>query len=272
MTFEEIIKKKNVQETLTVVGGIVFIFGVVLLMGQLFFGFLLMAFGLVLIAKAGYEIKKLSVAFKDVFVRKELEKIMGDVIFKPDRGFEPETVYGSLILKKEDRYHSEDYIEGTIDGRRFKSADLHLQDVRSNGKTTTVVTMFQGRFYILESPTPFETPIYVLPNRTSIFGSYEGMARIDFESIAFNDRFDVFGTDKHQVFLMMKPAFMEKLLEFSVVAKRTMFGFRGHEIFVALDTRQNSFDLRLFHEVDDRYIEEIKKEVKLIKELFVLLT
>lgn len=272
MTFEHIVKKKKTCETLTVVGGMIMIFGVVFLMGQMFFGFGFLVIGLVLVAKAGYDMKKLSVSFKDVFVRQELEKVLGDVTFEPERGFDPETVYGSLILRKEDRFHSEDYIEGTIDGRRFKSADLHLQDVRSNGKTTTVVTMFQGRFYILESPRLFDSPVYVLPNRTSMFGSYQGMERIDLESIAFNDRFDVFGTDKHQVFLMMKPAFMEKLLEFSVVAKRTMFGFRGQEVFVALDTRTNAFDLRLFYEVDDRYIKEIKHEVKLIKELFQLLT
>jgi len=272
LTFESINTKKKAIETLAVFGWVFLIIGMLLLIGAQFAGFALFAVGMVLIIKTQSDFKKLSKAFKDVFTRQELEKILGEIKYSPGSGFDKEIVYGSRILKKEDRYASEDYLEAAIDGRRFKSADVHLQDVRSNGKSTTVVTVFRGRFFEIESPKAFVVPVYVLPNRTSLFGSYQGMERIDLESIAFNDRFDVFSTDRHEAFLLLKPAFMEQLARFSRIAKRTMFGFSGNTIHVALDTRKDTFDLKMFRPVDQSHIDEVKDEIRLVRELFALLS
>jgi hypothetical protein len=272
LTFESVNSKKKTIETLAVFGWVFLIIGMLLLMGAQFAGFVLLAAGMALIIKTQYDFKKLSKAFKDVFTRGELEKILGEIRYSPSSGMDRETVYGSLILKKEDRYSSEDYLEAAIDGRRFKSADVHLQDVRSNGKSTTVVTVFRGRFFEIESPKAFPVPVYVLPNRTAFLGTYQGMERIDLESIAFNDRFDVFSTDRHEAFLLLKPAFMEQLALFSRVARRTMFGFSGNTIHVALDTRKDTFDLKMFRPLDQSHLDEIKDEIRLVRELFSLLS
>lgn len=227
--------------------------------------------GGILIALAARQLKQLSTVFKDVFVKDVLKTFIPDVEFDPRKGFDKETVYESRILKKEDRYSSEDYLKGTINGRAFESADIHLQDVRSNGKSTTVVTVFRGRFFMIDATHGFKEDVYIMPNRSWFFGFQDGMKKVDLESIHFNRSFDVFSKDDHSVFYLMTPRFMEKIEAFSKVARRTMFGFTKNRIYVAIDTRKDAFDLSMYKPVDDSFIEDIKKEVTLIEELIELI-
>jgi hypothetical protein len=97
------------------------------------------------------------------------------------------------------------------------------------------------------------------------------MKRVDLEYIDFNQTFDVFSKDQYSAFYLLKPRFMEKLLEFSNIAKRTMFGFRDKKVMIALDTRVDSFDLKMFKDIDTQFFDEIKKEVKLIEDLIELI-
>jgi hypothetical protein len=64
---------------------------------------------------------------------------------------------------------------------------------------------------------------------------------------------------------------MEKLIEFRNVAKRVMFGFKDAQVYIALDTRIDSFDLKMFREIDQTFFEEIKREIKMIEELIDLI-
>ena len=215
--------------------------------------------------------KKLSQQFKRVHIKEIIENEISECFFDPDKGFEKEIVYGSKILRKEDRYYSEDYLSGVIKGRKFESSDLKLQDVRSNGKSTTVVTVFQGRFFIIDFDKKFESDVYIMPNRSFGFNWFTEMVRIDLESMAFNSLYDVYSESKHSAFYLLKPAFMEKLIEFKNVAKRVMFGFKDQKVYIALDTRIDSFDLKFFREIDETFFIEVKKEIKLIEELIDLL-
>ena len=215
--------------------------------------------------------KKLSQQFKRVHIKEIIENEISECFFDPDKGFEKEIVYGSKILRKEDRYYSEDYLSGVIKGRKFESSDLKLQDVRSNGKSTTVVTVFQGRFYIIEFDKKFESDVYIMPNLSIGFNWFSELQRVDLESMAFNKLYDVFSIDKHSAFYLLKPAFMEKLIEFRNVAKRVMFGFKEAQVYIALDTRIDAFDLKMFREIDQTFFEEIKREIILIEELIDLI-
>lgn len=231
-------------------------------------GFLL---GGIIVAMTTRQLKNLSTTFKEIFVRDTLKTILPDAEYDPNKGFDKETVYATKILKKEDRYSSEDYLKGTIKGFSFESADIHLQDVRSNGKSTTVVTVFQGRFFMIDATHNFKEDVYVMPEHSWFFGRLDGLKKVDLESIHFNRSFDVFSRDDHSVFYLLTPRFMEKIEEFSKVARRTMFGFTKNRIYVAIDTRKDAFDLSMYKPVDDSFVEDIKKEVALIDELIELI-
>ncbi len=215
--------------------------------------------------------KKLSVEFKMIHVKKILEEEISGIFYDPKKGFDKEVVYDSKILRKEDRYYSEDYISGEIKGKKFESADVKLQDVRSNGKTTTVVTVFQGRFFIIDFEKKFESDVYIMPNRSFGFNWFSSMVRIDLESIAFNQLYDVYSESQHSAFYLMKHVFVEKLIEFKNVAKTVKFAFQDQKAYVALDTRVDTFDLKMFRQIDTSFFEDIKKEIKLLEELIELI-
>ncbi len=270
MTLQEIKNKKERIKVMNLAGYFLLILSFVLFMANpiMMVGFLL---GGILVAMTTRQLKNLSTTFKEIFVRDTLKTILPDAEYDPNKGFDKETVYATKILKKEDRYSSEDYLKGTIKGRTFESADIHLQDVRSNGKSTTVVTVFQGRFFMIDAKHKFQEDVYVMPNRSWFFGHLDGLKKVDLESIHFNRLFDVFSKDDHSVFYLLTPSFMEKIEEFSKVARRTMFGFTRNRIYVAIDTRKDAFDLSMYKPVDDSFVEDIKKEVSLIEELIELI-
>ena len=165
MDLKSINKLKETYETWTVIGIVLVVISFIGFMANplMMIGFI--AGGLIS-AIAGAKFKKLSTEFKSIHVKKIIEQEISNVFYDPKKGFEKETVYESKILKKEDRYYSEDYISGQIKGKRFESADVKLQDVRSNGKSTTVVTVFQGRFFMIDFDKKFESNVYIMPNRS----------------------------------------------------------------------------------------------------------
>ncbi len=227
-------------------------------------------FGLIHI-KAYKDFKKLSILYKKSFIEIELQKAILDCIYDAEKGFPEDIVFNSKILQKKDRYLSEDHIQGEINGKTFESADIHIQQRRRSGKSTKLVTTFQGRFFIIDFKQNFKESVYIIPSRTSLLKTYEGMPRIDTESIIFNQKFDVYSKDNLSAFYLLNPRFMEKLLEFSKVAKEVSFGFIEQKMYVAVDTRKDAFDIKMFHPIDLTSFEDVQKEVDLLNELISLI-
>lgn len=270
MDLRSINRLKTTYETMTIIGIVMVVISFIGFRANPAFmiGFIA---GAIITAISTVKFKKLSIEFKLIHVKKILEQEIPDIFYDPKKGFDKETVYGSKILRKEDRYASEDYISGKIKGKKFESADVKLQDVRSNGKSTTVVTVFQGRFFIIDFEKKFESNVYVMPNRSFGFNWFTSMVRIDLESITFNQLYDVYSESQHSAFYLMKHVFVEKLIEFKKVAKVVKFAFQDQKAYVALDTRVDTFDLRMFRQIDKSFFEDIKKEIKLLEELIELI-
>jgi uncharacterized protein DUF3137 len=270
MDLKSINKLKKTYEAWTAIGLVLVVISFIGFMGNPIMAIGFLGGGLIS-AISGAKFKKLSTEFKSIHVKKIIEQEITDVFYDPKEGFDRETVYASKILKKEDRYYSEDYLSGHIKGKKFESADVKLQDVRRNGKHTTVVTVFQGRFFIIDFDKKFESDVYIMPNRSFTFNWANSMVRIDLESMEFNKTFDVYSYSQHSAFYLLKPAFIEKLIEFNHVAKRVMFAFQDQKAYVALDTRVDTFDLKMFREIDSTFFEDIKKEIKMLEELIELI-
>jgi hypothetical protein len=263
--------KKSLYESLTVLGIVLVIFGFILFTIQPGVGFILFIGGGVLSAIMSSVFKKLSTKFKFEFVKKSIEELYPSSSFHPEKGFSPDEVYGTLVLKKEDRFSSEDMIEGTISNRRFRCADLHLQDVRSNGKSTTVVTVFRGRFYEIEFEKTLATPVYIVANQV-LFHRFTGFEKMEMEYVEFNKAFDVFGQDSLATFRLIKPRFMEHVMSLQNRYKGIQFGFIGNKLYVAIKNGIDTFDLKMFKPIDYGYINEIKMEFDDIRTMIETLT
>lgn len=263
--------KKGLYEILTVLGFIFLGIGFILITVQPALGFVFFIGGGALSALSSMAFKKLSTRFKIEFVKKSIEELYPTTSFHPERGFLPDEVYGTLVLKKEDRFSSEDMIEGKISNRRFRCADLHLQDVRSNGKSTTVVTVFRGRFYEIEFEKTLSTPVYIVANQT-LFTRFSGFEKMEMEYVEFNKAFDVFGKDPLATFRLIKPRFMEHVMSLNNRYKGIQFGFIGNKLYVAIKNGIDTFDLKMFKPIDLSYIDEIKREFEDITIMIETLT
>jgi hypothetical protein len=263
--------KKSLYESLTALGFVLLGFGFIFITIQPGIGFLFFIGGGALSAIMASAFKKLSTKFKLEFVKKSIEELYPGSSFHPEQGFSSDEVYGTLVLKKEDRFSSEDMIEGKISNRRFRCADLHLQDVRSNGKSTTVVTVFRGRFYEIEFEKTLATPVYIVANQT-IFTRFSGFEKMEMEYVEFNKAFDVFGQDALSTFRLIKPRFMEHIMSLKNRYNGIQFGFIGNKLYVAIKNGIDTFDLKMFRPIDLSYLDEIKKEFEDITIMIETLT
>jgi hypothetical protein len=271
MNAHEYESKKSLYEGLTVLGFVLLAFGFIFFVSQPVIGFILFMGGGILSAVMSSAFKKLSIKFKEEFVKKSIEEMYPTTTFNPTKGFLPNEVYGTLVLGKEDRFSSEDMIEGIIENRRFRCADLHLQDVRSNGKSTTVVTVFRGRFYEIEFDKTLATPVYIVANQ-GMFHRFNGLEKMEMEYVEFNQAFDVFGKEAMQTFRLIKPRFMEHVMALKGRYKGIQFGFIGNKLYVAIKNGVDTFDLKMYKPIDYSYIDEIKTEFEDIKIMIETLT
>jgi hypothetical protein len=126
MTFNEIADKKKTYEIRAVMSIIGLVFSFIIFMIVPFIALPLFIFIGISLYKSTKDFKLLSNEYKRHFVETELRKLVPGSIFDPERGFPEERVFNSKILRKRDKYHSEDYFTGEILGKTFESADVHI--------------------------------------------------------------------------------------------------------------------------------------------------
>ena len=271
MSFDDVNRKKKKYEIGIILGGTVSVIAFLLFLGQIPFFSIIGFLGGGLIA--GYcvsQIKKISGEFKKTYVQAELEKVFPGSKFYYDRGFAEEEVVHSNLLKKQDRYKSEDMIEGSFDGVRFRSCDIHQQDVRSNGKHTTIVTVFQGRFYEFDFNKVFKYNLLLL--QKGQFRPFEGFNKVKMESIAFNSELKVYAKDEHEAFYILTPHFMEKLIELDrKYFDKITFSFLDNKLYIAVDNRVDNFDIKAFTVVNQTFLKTYVEEFEDMKEFITML-
>ncbi len=277
--FNEVNKKKQVYE-LGIIFGWIFMFisfFAILFMrtsenwSSLLIFALSTIIGLLFIAFFGKKIKDLSNVFKQEYVTRELKNIFPDSNYYYNEGFTQHEVVASKLLKKQDRYSSEDLITGEFDGVGFKCSDVHQQDVRSSGKHTTVVTIFRGRVYEFDFFKNFKYNLLLLqPYNYRPFESYK---KIKLESNLFNSEFKVYAKDEHEAFYILTPHFMERLLVLDRKYRdKISFSFNNNNLFIAVDNRIDTFDIKAFTPVSKDLIDSYVEEFKDMKEFITLLT
>ncbi len=271
MTKEEIIRKKKIYEWIQAIGILLSVTGFLSFTVNPYMGFVVIGFGIVLTIIAPSMFKKLSNSYKESYVKEAILSSITNATYDPQRGFSKEEVYNAGVLLKQDRFSSEDMITGYINDHYFRCADVHLQDVRSNGKTTTVVTIFKGRYYEITTERIFPEPIHILNNNTTLFGKRNSLEKIELEWIDFNKMFDVFSSSQFETFKLLKPNVMEQIVHLKRKYNKLVMGFIGNKVILAINNQKDAFDLKMFRPFNDHYIKEIKDEFKELEEMISVL-
>lgn len=264
--------KKSRYESISVLGyvllGVSFIMWIPvgatspILIPIIFLGFIS---GGIIAGVASNKFKKLSNEFKSIYLFKEIQKIYPGCTYEVDKGFNKEEIYQSGLLKRQDRYYSEDLITGVYEGVSFQTADVKLQDVRSTGKSTTVVTVFLGRVYKFRFNKQFKSNIII--TQPSLFDGLFKWKRIKTESVKFNSELSVFSDNEHEAFYILTPHFMEKIYQLDRKYKdQILFSFQNNHLYIAINTKEDTFDLKMFRELDLNILNRYREQLNDIKE------
>ncbi len=278
-SFDDVRRIKHKYEFLCVIGVMMMVTGFLLFIpmglrgieGQ-FFVMGLVVIGSVTLGFAKKHFKKATKGFKEKQLRSMVNDMLPGGTFYADGGFTEDETLRTRIMKRSDRFFSEDMIDATHQGIRLRSADVKLQEVRHSGKSTTVVTTFLGRLHALDFEGDFPTDMIIC--QPSFFGRfrYNDYSKIDTESMDFNDDLDVYAADGLGAFKVLKPDFMEKLAAFDAhYGDKIAFSFQKNRCYVAINTKEDTFDIRLFRPFDEGCLEEYKNQLSELKTMMAIL-
>ncbi len=265
--------KKQAEKKVMIGSGLIILGALGLLLGEQF-GFIILGIGLVvggvLAIVGGSQFSKLSKRFKVEVITQLMEDFVENGRFDPHGGLSQSDVYSSEFIKRADRFHTEDYLSGTMEGVNFVSSDVKLEErhVRhtKNGTETYYETYYLGRLFIFDFNKPFDGYLQVLegarPTRN------RGYKKVKLESVQFNKKFKTYSTSEHSAFYVLTPHFMEALMELEQKNRgKIYFSFIDNRLYIGINNFINTFELKMFRKLDDKVFDEFKRELFIIKEV-----
>lgn len=137
-------------------------------------------------------------------------------------------------------FNINDGIVDEINGYKVTSFDLHATHTQSNGKSSTTVTDFKGRFYDIEFDKlncDFIIKEEIL-KRMPI-----GYSFLEFEHIEFNKAFNIYVTDEHEAFKVFTPSVIKKYYELAGLDDfKTIVHYHKNHLYVYLYNSKNIFE------------------------------
>lgn len=273
MDFESINQKRSSCAKLVVFGilGIALGFILFVMAGNIpALGIVALIAGVITAGIGGARFSALSKEFKNIYLKGMIEKTFQEGKYYPNNGIEANRVYATNMIKKADRFHSEDLIKGSIEGVGFETCDLKLEErhVRhtKNGTQVYYVTFFLGRFFEFEFPKEFKSQVIVTEG--SLFTFFSKLKKIELESVDFNKKFKTYTTNEHDAFYILTPHLMESILTLERTNPGTVsLSFVGKKLNIAINNNRNTFELSLFKKVDESTVRQLERDLLVIKEI-----
>ena len=273
------IEKKKSERNI-IIGGIIVGIGVIVAMALsgssqagMIIGFILNKYGLVFIGIGGSSFSKIKRSFKTTVLTQMFKELIPDITYNPDQGLSQSIVYATDFLKHADRFHSEDFLSGQIEGVDFISSDVKLEERHvqhtKNGTRVYYVTYFLGRIFRFEFNKEFVGSLQVHEAGSPRSRGYN---KVKLESIDFNKKFKTFATEDITAFYILTPDIMESIFNLEKRNPgRIGLTFQGDHLYVAINNNKDTFEVQLFRKIDESMIEEFKKDLLVIKDFIITL-
>lgn len=237
------------------------------------FGFISLLGGGFVAAAGATAFNKLKKNFKQTVLKEMFKETIPGVNYSPEYGLDERTVYATDFLKRADRFHSEDFLEGQIDGVDFISSDVKLEERHvqhtKHGTRTYYVTYFLGRVFRFEFNKEFAGRLQVLEAGSP---KSRGYNKVKLESVDFNKKFKTYSTEDITAFYILTPDIMEAIHKLEQRNPgRIGLSFVGDYLFVAINNNKDTFELKMFKEIDNSMVEEFKKDILVIKDFIMTL-
>jgi hypothetical protein len=278
--YEKFNTAKKSAEQKVAIGGVILAIGAIIALisqesssGLMGLGIIIAIVGFIFLAIGGTSFAKIKRTFKYEVLKKMFEELIPDITYQPESGLSESIVYGTDFLKRADRFHSEDYLQGQIDGVDFISSDVKLEERHvqhtKNGTRVYYVAYFLGRIFRFEFNKEFVGSLQVLEAGSP---KSRGYNKVQMESIDFNKKFKTYSTEDITAFYILTPDIMEAIQKIERRHPgRLGISFRGDHMYVAINNNKDTFEVQMFRKIDESMIEEFKNDLLLIKEFIVTL-
>jgi hypothetical protein len=270
-------EKVNAEKKIKI-GGVVAIAGaaIFVLLGMSgvsaigFVGLPMLVFGVIYLGLGSAAFAKLSQRFKTEVLTDLIASFVDDGKFIPEQGLSLDTIYATEFLQRADRHHTEDYLSGSIDGVRFESSDVKLEEKHvehtKNGTRTYYETYFLGRIFVFDFNKSFDGYLQVLERGRPV--SKRKFNKVKLESIQFNKKFKTYTTNDHSAFYVLTPHFMEALMTFEQNNKGNIsFSFIDTRLYIGINNFRDTFELKMFKELNMATFKEFERELGVVKEV-----
>ncbi|HAN21447.1 MAG: hypothetical protein A2Y15_09185 [Clostridiales bacterium GWF2_36_10] len=212
-------------------------------------------------------------SYKHDIVEAILKKSFTDLYFDPKNGLAQGTIKDTGMMMMGNRYHSDDYIRGKYKDINFEQSDVCIQQVTSNGKTTTTTTYFKGRWMIFEFNKNFAADMqvresgfhYAKSNSGWFTAKEDRMEKLDLEDAEFNRDFDVYAANEHEAYYILTPHIMQSI---KTLRDRTdgklILCFVTSRLHVGVNNNKNAFEPPIFRALDAGVVSSINDEINVI--------
>ena len=207
---------------------------------------------------------------KEVIIKGLFEESFSNVTYQPNKGFDEDFIEKTRLYGTGNRYSSNDLLSATYKDVGFMQADLLLQQVTSNGKTTTTTTLFHGRWFICDFIKDFDGYHQIRSNGFfknkkpfAFFG--DKLKHFEFEDHSFNDRFTTYTTNKQEAYYLINPGYMQRITDFvDYVNCEVVLGLIDNKLHVAIFNNEDAFELK-GKNINEDFVSRIENDIKLIK-------
>ncbi len=208
-------------------------------------------------------------------VKSMLDKEFDNIEFNAKEGFSREFIKDTELLSMGNIYASNDLLSGDYHDVKFRQADVHIQQRTQNGKSSSTVTLFKGRYMVYTFNKHFTGYMQIRSNENRLFGNSRPLRffsdrpetnKLKLENEVFNQRFNIYASNEHEAFYILTPHFMEKIMELDdSLEGNLVLGFIDNQLHLALYNNKDAFEPSIFRAIDDDYRQAVQNDINLIK-------
>lgn len=173
-----------------------------------------------------------------------------------------------LFRKNVDRYTGEDLFLGKRGKTTYKFSEIHAEEkhttVNSKGQTkTTYITIFRGIFMIADFNKKLESSTRVIQARDGFFEKlFSGKRKVSLENPEFEKKYNTYSDSQIEARYILSPAMMERILKLEeLFNSRIDLSFRGNNVFIAIYSSKNHFEVDTSNALNSAQIDTIYKEI-----------
>lgn len=209
-------------------------------------------------------------SFKKEFVLSLVNQTFEDASYDPKGGLSQHQINQMGMVRKPDRFHSEDLITGKYKNVRFQVSDIKMEErVQTRDSKGNVryhyQTYFKGRWLIYKFSKNFNQTIKIQEGRFLNTMNTRGLEKIEVESIAFSKKFMMYTSDRQHVFYVLTPQIIERLMQLEQMHKGTiMYVFKDDELHVGINDNTDYLEVKFSKPITDAVAETFKSQVSII--------